>query len=112
LDELVAANTSEWISETVPHIINSRYNQKRVTLITTNLPLEGSSRDREVTAPSGEPIPNLERSLNQFGTTLCSRLYEMCKIIEISFSVEDYRKTVTRVGHKCIVVEIVRWDDE
>ena len=36
LDELGAAKPTEWVWDTVSHILNTRYNDKRTTLITTN----------------------------------------------------------------------------
>jgi len=97
LDELVATNPSDWVKETVAHIINSRYNRKQVSLITTTLPLSDASNRREIRDPSGEPLPNLERSLNQFGVTLSSRLYEMCKLLDMNS--DDYRKAIRHAGH-------------
>jgi DNA replication protein DnaC len=106
LDELVSANPSAWVRERLAYIINARYNQKKVTLITTTLPFgdpaERSGGKAEKAAsgkmPSGEAIPNLERSLDQFGVTLSSRLYEMCKPIEIR--AEDFRKAVNQAGYR------------
>jgi DNA replication protein DnaC len=103
LDELVAANPTDWLKERLAYIINARYNQKRAMLITTTLafgdaggapPGNGSGRRM----PSGESIPNLERSLDQFGVTLSSRLYEMCKPIEIY--AHDFRKEVKQAGYR------------
>src|SRR6266567_8462558 len=84
LDEMASANPSDWVKETLSHIINSRYNQKKVTLITTTIPLEAESTRRgaretgptrrEPVAPSGESIPNFEVTLAQLGATLVSRL--------------------------------------
>lgn len=93
LDELVASNPSDWVKETVAHIINTRYNRKKVTLITTTLRSETPGR-AVVRMPSGEPVSDLERSLNVFGVTLRSRLYEMCKLIEIRS--EDFRREMTQ----------------
>jgi len=45
LDELGAAKPSEWVWDTVSLIINSRYNDKRTTIITTNYP-DGDCRLR------------------------------------------------------------------
>ena len=36
LDDLGASKPSPWALETVGHILNSRYNDKRITLVTTN----------------------------------------------------------------------------
>ena len=50
LDELAGSNPSDWVKETLHHIINWRYNYKKVTLITTTL----LSRDA-VRAARGSP---------------------------------------------------------
>ena len=36
LDEVGAAKPTEWVWDTVSHILNTRYNDKRTTIITTN----------------------------------------------------------------------------
>ncbi len=98
LDELAAINPSDWVKETLAHIINSRYNQKRVTLITTTLPLAETGGRAAVRKPSGEEVPNVERSLGQLGVTLRSRLYEMCKLVEMHS--DDYRKAIKQAGYR------------
>jgi len=98
LDELGAYNPSDWVKETLQHIINSRYNHKKVTLITTTLPFGASSARRERRAPSGENVPDVESSLNQLGVTMRSRLYEMCKLVEMDS--DDYRKAIKQAGYK------------
>ncbi len=97
LDELAALNPSDWVKETLAHIINSRYNQKKVTLITTTLPF-GDFSHRDSRTPSGETLPDVERLLNQLGITLRSRLYEMCKLVELTS--DDYRKAIKQAGCK------------
>lgn len=97
LDELTGANPSDWVKDTVAHIINSRYNQKRVTLITTTL-APRKTMASGVKGPDGNEIPTLERTLSQFGPTLLSRLYEMCKIIEID-TPGDFRETIKQAGY-------------
>ncbi len=98
LDELASWNPSDWVKETLQHIINSRYNHKKVTLITTTLPLGESAGRREVRTPSGDVVPNVELTLNQLGVTLRSRLYEMCKLVEMSS--DDYRKAIKQAAYK------------
>ncbi len=98
LDELAAADPSDWVKETLASIINSRYNQKKVTLITTTLPFGDAPSRREVRMPSGESLPDVDRSLNQLGVTLRSRLYEMCKLVEMKS--DDYRKAIKQAGYK------------
>jgi DNA replication protein DnaC len=98
LDELAALNPSEWVKETLAYIINSRYNQKKVTLITTTLPFGETVGRREVRMPSGEKLPDVECSLNQFGATFRSRLYEMCKVVQLDS--DDFRKAVKQAGYR------------
>lgn len=108
LDEMASANPSDWVKETLSHVINSRYNQKKVTLITTTLPFgespgrgsrrAGKGEGEVLRMPSGEPLPDIERTLNQFGVTLRSRLYEMCRLIEIQST--DFRKDIKQAGYR------------
>lgn len=98
LDELAAINPTDWVKETLAYIINTRYNQKKITLITTTLPFGDTGGRKSTTAPSGDSIEVVERTLNQFGATLRSRLYEMCKLVEIVSG--DYRATVKQTGNR------------
>jgi DNA replication protein DnaC len=97
LDDLAASDPTDWVRETLAHIISSRYNEKRVTLITTTL-ASGNSKRRDVRAPSGDTIPDIDRSLAQLGPTLSSRLYEMCKVVEMKS--DDYRKAIKQAGFR------------
>ena len=97
LDDLTASDPTDWVKETLAYIINSRYNEKKVTLITTTLsPRQSSGRD--VRMPSGDSVPDIDRSIAQLGPTLSSRLYEMCKLVEISS--DDYRKGIKQAGFR------------
>jgi DNA replication protein DnaC len=99
LDELAALNPSDWVKDTLAYIINARYNQKKVTLITTTLPFgDRNGESREVRAPSGETLPAIDKSLNQYGVTLRSRLYEMCRVVEIQS--DDYRKAIKQAAYR------------
>ena len=96
LDEMAALNPSDWVKETLAYIINSRYNQKRVTLITTTTPREAGLPRKTVVAPSGESLPAFEHTLADLGATLVSRLYEMCKVVEMGS--DDFRKAIKHAG--------------
>jgi DNA replication protein DnaC len=98
LDELAASNPSDWVKETLHHIINWRYNYKKVTLITTTMLSHNASGRRGGRQPSGEAIPDLDYTLDQLGVTLRSRLYEMCKLVEMTS--DDYRKAIKQAGYK------------
>jgi len=97
LDDLGASKPSAWALETVGHILNSRYNEKRITLITTNY-LDGESAQRARSVlPSGEAVVNTEDTLaDRVGQRIRSRLYEMCRTVEIF--ARDYRKVIRQAG--------------
>jgi len=97
LDDLTASDPTDWVRETLAHIISSRYNDKRVTLITTTLS-SGRARPSEVRVPSGDAIPEIDHSLALLGPTLSSRLYEMCKLVEMKS--DDYRKAIKQAGFR------------
>ena len=98
LDELAGSNPSDWVKETLHHIINWRYNYKKVTIITTTLLSRNGAPRRPSRQPSGEDIPDLDYTLNQLGVTLRSRLYEMCKLVELES--DDFRRAVKQPGNK------------
>ena len=77
LDELGAAKPTDWVRDTMAHVINTRYNDRKLTIFTTNYP-DDRKNDREET---------LE---DRIGVRLRSRLFEMCKTITLSG--EDYRR--------------------
>jgi DNA replication protein DnaC len=77
LDELGASKPTEWVQETMTHIINKRYNDKKITIFTSNY------LDTEITNPYGETL------CDRVGFRLRSRLHEMCKLIVIEG--KDYR---------------------
>lgn len=93
LDDLGAAKMTDWARDTLSHIINTRYNERRVTIFTSNLDDES---DR---APvSDERIRERPQLADQIGTALRSRLYEMCEVIRLDG--DDYRKMVKHTGRR------------
>jgi DNA replication protein DnaC len=97
LDDLGAGKPSEWVRETVGHILNIRYSENRPSIITTNF-LDRDSATPEVSLPSGRKIAITEDSLSdRIGARVRSRLFEMCRIIEIK--APDYRVEIKKAGH-------------
>ncbi len=94
LDELGAKRTTAWVEETVFYIINQRYNQKKLTIFTSNyLDIEDEEDRRD------EIYKKKDDSLvSRIGFRLRSRLYEMCKVVEIWG--EDYRKIAKQAGYR------------
>lgn len=84
LDDLGASKPSAWALETVGFILNRRYNEKRLTVITTNYLDQASPDAAPLRFPSGQVAPRAEETLSdRVGQRIRSRLYEMCRTIEI-----------------------------
>jgi len=76
LDDLGAEKPSEWVEETMNLIVNTRYNERRPTIFTTNY----------------EDLPDeteLDALRVRVGYRLHSRLHEMCEFLE--YDGGDYR---------------------
>jgi DNA replication protein DnaC len=77
LDELGATIPTDWVRDTMYQIINKRYNDRKLTILTTNFS-DARDSDKEQT---------LE---DRIGTRLRSRLYEMCTKVVMDGG--DYRR--------------------
>ena len=76
LDDLGAEKPSEWVEETINLIVNTRYNERRATVFTTNYE----------DLPDDNEIDSLKARV---GFRLHSRLHEMCEFLE--YDGGDYR---------------------
>lgn len=99
IDDLGASKPSEWARDIVGHILNKRYNEKRVTLLTTNY-LDGpdSPAAAPLRMPSGQPVlaARDESLTDRLGQRVRSRLYEMCRTVELI--TPDYRREIRQAG--------------
>ena len=87
LDELGAVKPSEWVWDTVSLILNSRYNEKRTTIITTNF------SDQPAGQVSGPRAAAREETLgDRIGERMRSRLHEMCRVVHMEGL--DFRQRV------------------
>jgi DNA replication protein DnaC len=91
LDDLGAQKPNEWVWDTVALILNTRYNDKQTTIVTTNyadLPAgNGAKNDAERAARE----PSLG---DRIGDRMRSRLAEMC--IRVEMTGKDFRQTGVR----------------
>ncbi len=76
LDELGARKVTDWMQDILTYIINKRYNENKLMLITSNW--------------IDQPRRNEETLTERIGHRLRSRLDEMCYILNIKG--EDYRR--------------------
>jgi DNA replication protein DnaC len=77
LDELGASKPTDWVRDTMMNIIGKRYNDKRLTIFTTNY-------------MDARRAPTEETLEDRVGVRLRSRLYEMCRTVLLDG--DDYRK--------------------
>jgi DNA replication protein DnaC len=92
LDELGAAKPTDWVWDTVAHILNTRYNDRRTTILTTNyanLPPLGTGEGR-----GAKGVMREETLGDRITERMRSRLQEMCVVVEMQG--EDFRQKVKR----------------
>jgi DNA replication protein DnaC len=95
LDELGAVKPTEWVWDTVSHILNTRYNDKRTTVITTNfkdLPPSRNAGDGEAERSRAFRAAREETLGDRIGERMRSRLHEMCRVVEVQGG--DYRQNM------------------
>ena len=83
LDDLGAEKTSEWVEETMNLIVNTRYNERRLTIFTSNY----------LDIPDDTDPNSL---LFRIGFRMRSRLHEMCEFVEMDGA--DYRELPVNGG--------------
>jgi DNA replication protein DnaC len=88
LDDLGAEKTSEWVEETLNLIVNTRYNEKRLTLFTSNF-----VDDPDASAP--------ESLVYRIGFRMRSRLHEMCDFLDLDGA--DYRELPVNGGEADLI---------
>jgi DNA replication protein DnaC len=87
LDELGAVKPSEWVWDTVSLILNTRYNENRTTIVTTNF------ADEPAGLVVGSRGAAREETLgDRIGERMRSRLHEMCRTVKMDGS--DFRQRV------------------
>ncbi|MHB1701961.1 MAG: ATP-binding protein [Acidobacteriaceae bacterium] len=100
LDELGANKPTDWVWDTVAHILNTRYNDKRTTIITTNYPNMGPLGSAPETGRSR--LSDAQRAVREetlgdrIGERMRSRLQEMCVVVEMQG--KDFRQTVRKAS--------------
>jgi DNA replication protein DnaC len=94
LDDLGAQKPNEWVWDTVALILNTRYNNKQSTIITTNYPDLPAGAGVKIDK-SGAKAAILEDTLgDRIGDRMRSRLAEMC--VRVEMQGDDFRQSVKR----------------
>ena len=95
LDDLGASKPSAWVLDIIGLVLNARYNEKRMTILTTNY--TDVTPDVGALLPSGERVKIKEDALgDRIGARMRSRLYEMCRTVEVF--APDFRREARQAG--------------
>src|ERR1700736_1809283 len=80
LDDLGASKPSAWVLDIIGLVLNARYNERRMTILTTNYFDEASGTTPGAELPGGRRVVVKEDSLaDRIGVRMRSRLFEMCR---------------------------------
>ncbi len=85
LDELGGMRTTDWVEETVSHILNTRYNEEKTTIITTNhpdLPPSNTPEGEALKKAAGYNAQTITLG-DRLKERMRSRLHEMCRIVDV-----------------------------
>jgi DNA replication protein DnaC len=82
LDELGAVKPTEWVWDTVSLILNTRYNDNRTTIITTNFDDQPAAGASTSLSPA-RSAARAETLGDRIGERMRSRLNEMCRVITL-----------------------------
>jgi DNA replication protein DnaC len=83
LDELGASKPHPWVLDVLYNLLNTRYNRKKITIVTSNF-------EDEPDTAAGER----DRLEDRVGSRIRSRLFEMCLLVPLRG--DDFRKTVVQ----------------
>ena len=101
LDELGAVKPTEWVWDTVSHILNSRYNDKKTTIITTNFPNLPPGESQSGHSSPTEAARQAARSEtlgDRITERMRSRLHELCRVVQLEG--RDFRQRVQRANFR------------
>ena len=97
LDDLGASKPSAWVLDIIGLVLNARYNERRMTLLTTNYFDESEASESRATLPGGRRVVVKEDTLaDRIGARMRSRLFEMCRTVEVQ--APDFRREARQVG--------------
>lgn len=82
LDDLGAWKMTDWMNDTLFHILNQRYVHQRPSIITTNFEDRDASEIRRMDATGADSLDR-EYLVERIGNRLRSRLMEMCVLVRM-----------------------------
>jgi DNA replication protein DnaC len=99
LDDLGSVRPTEWRWDTIRLILNTRYNESRTTIITTNFADKAAAGVSDPDTPRrSEPFATAQAAArkdtlgDRIGERMRSRLHEMCRVVRVEGN--DFRERV------------------
>src|ERR1700732_1085520 len=84
LDDLGASKPSAWVLDIIGLVLNARYNEKRMTILTTNYFDEPDGTPEAIKGPDGKRFSVREDTIaDRIGARMRSRLFEMCRTVNV-----------------------------
>jgi DNA replication protein DnaC len=98
LDDLGASKPSAWVLDIIGLVLNARYNEKRMTILTTNYLDETPTPEPMPRLPGGQRIVVVKEDTlaDRIGARMRSRLYEMCR--DLLILAPDFRRETRQAG--------------
>ncbi len=93
LDDLGGENPTLWVQDTFFYILNHRYNENKLTIITTNF---GDGVSASAPPSSGVKRPREDTLTDRVTVRARSRLYEMCR--DVRMDAEDFRQNAVQAN--------------
>jgi DNA replication protein DnaC len=101
LDDLGASKPSAWVLDIIGLVLNARYNERRMTILTTNYFDEAPAAEAAAKLPGGQRVVVREDGLaDRIGVRMRSRLFEMCRTVEVY--APDFRREVRQAGRATV----------
>ncbi len=97
MDDLGASKPSAWVLDIIGLVLNARYNEKRVTILTTNYFDDPEGAPEAVKGPDSKRVVMREDTIaDRIGARMRSRLFEMCRTVNVD--APDFRREVRQSG--------------
>lgn len=94
LDDLGASKPSAWALDMIGLVLNARYNERRVTILTTNYLDDAPTTEPAPRLPNGQRVNVVKQDslADRIGERMRSRLYEMCRTVLVF--APDFRREI------------------
>src|SRR5438445_2226194 len=85
LDDLGASKPSAWVLDIIGLVLNARYNERRVTILTTNYLDESPNAEASPRLPNGDRVKIVKEDAlaDRIRPRMRPRLYEMCRTVQV-----------------------------